>query len=304
MIHERLAVIGLPGLKEFRESGMRRRQRFGRKHFAEEDRAAAQPVLLHQHGIVHRLRLARASRSALLVVVDENRAMRHQLPAAAHSHPFMPGDRRRLPRCAGTFMRRGQFDGRVLIHIHAGHVVLGRGFIDVVSCGAVLLSCALPTVERARLNTNTITFTGTSWLRMYKPRRARLRAHILERVSARLDSQRGYNWRTIGDRCVRRAGEQVKLEVVRFVADSHLCNHRMQKDRRPRKGPLMPGRATLMVRSHWRRRRRQMAVTPGSVLHLTRRIRPTGDGQYRDRKDRDQHSGEHIRSSEHCSKSR
>ena len=101
---------------------------------------------------------------------------------------------------------------------------------------------------------------------------------------------------------MRGAGEPAKLEVVRFVADSHLCNHRMQNDRRPRKGPLMPGRAALMVRSHWRRR--QMAVTPGSLLHLTRRIRPTGDGQYRDRKDRDQHSGEHFRSSEHCSKSR
>ena len=120
----------------------------------------------------------------------------------------------------------------------------------------------------------------------------------------RLDSQRGCDRRTIGGKYVRGTAKQVKLEVVRFLAGSRLCNHRMQDHRRAGNCPLMPGGAALMTRWCRSRRRGQMAVTSGKMLHLTRRIRPTGDGKRCDREHHDQHSREHSRPLQHCSMSR
>ncbi len=108
MIDQRLPMVSLPRLKQLGKSRMRRGQRLRGKHLPEQDRSPAQLVLLHQHAPVHRLRFTRAPRSALLVVVDEDRSVRHELPPAAHPHPFRPVHRSRLPRRSRTFMRRWQ----------------------------------------------------------------------------------------------------------------------------------------------------------------------------------------------------
>ena len=117
MIDQRLAVISLARLKKLRKSRMRRGQRFRRKHLPKQNRARAQPVLLHQHAPVHRLGLALAARAALLVVVREDDAMRHQFPPAAHPHPLMAVHGSRLPRRPRPFMRRRQLKPSVSIGI-------------------------------------------------------------------------------------------------------------------------------------------------------------------------------------------
>src|SRR3984885_5566804 len=106
MIHQRLAMICLARLEQFWKSGMRRRQRFRRKHLPKQNRPGAQLVLLHRHAPIDRLGFAFAAWAALLVVVDEDDPMRHQHPRAAHPHPFIPRDRCRLPPRSRSFMWR------------------------------------------------------------------------------------------------------------------------------------------------------------------------------------------------------
>ena len=68
MIDQGLAMIGFTGLEQLREAGMRRSQRLRRKHLAKKQRARAELVLLHQHQVIHRLRLAFAPGPTLLVI--------------------------------------------------------------------------------------------------------------------------------------------------------------------------------------------------------------------------------------------
>ncbi len=97
MVDQRLTVVGLAGLEELGKSRMRRGQRLGGKHFAKQDAAAPQFVLLHQHQPVHRLRLARAARAALLVVIGKRYAVRHHIPGSERLHPHVAGRRCGLP---------------------------------------------------------------------------------------------------------------------------------------------------------------------------------------------------------------
>ena len=53
MIDQRRSVVGFPGLKQLRESRMRRGQRLGGKHLAEKYHPRAKLVLLHQHAPIH-----------------------------------------------------------------------------------------------------------------------------------------------------------------------------------------------------------------------------------------------------------
>jgi len=73
-------------------------------------------------------------------------------------------------------------------------------------------------------------------------------AHHSGKVFERLYPQRGCSGRTIENKSACTVAEQVRLRVVRFLARSCLCNHRMQNDWRAWNCPLMSGRTTLMAR--------------------------------------------------------
>ncbi len=92
-------------------------------------------MIFHQHAVVHRLGFACAARAALLVVVDEDRAVRHQVPTTTHEHPFVRGHRGRLPPCAGSGVRGGQLSARMHFHIHLAHVVGRMSRLGVLRCG-------------------------------------------------------------------------------------------------------------------------------------------------------------------------
>ena len=60
------------------------------------------------HFPIDRLSFAFAARSALLVVVGKDHAVRHQLPPCPHPHPRVFRHRCRLPRRSRSLMRRGK----------------------------------------------------------------------------------------------------------------------------------------------------------------------------------------------------
>ena len=82
VIDQRLAMIGFAGLEQLGKTGMGRGQRLGRKHFAKQDAASAELMLLHQHQPVRRLSLARSPGAAWLVVIGKDDAMRHNIPGS------------------------------------------------------------------------------------------------------------------------------------------------------------------------------------------------------------------------------
>ena len=77
VINQRLAVIGFACLKQLRKSRVRRCQRLRGEHLAQQQCSFTQLVLLHQHQHIDRLRFAGTPRPGLLVVRQEQHAMRH-----------------------------------------------------------------------------------------------------------------------------------------------------------------------------------------------------------------------------------
>src|SRR5581483_4566063 len=71
VIHQRLPVVSLAGLKQKRESGVRRSQRLRGEHLAEQNRPLTERMLFHEHQVIYRLGLAFSARTALLVVGEK-----------------------------------------------------------------------------------------------------------------------------------------------------------------------------------------------------------------------------------------
>src|SRR5512146_920638 len=100
-------MVRFTRLKQLGKPGMRRGQRFRRKHLAEQKRAFAELVLLHEHAPIHGLGFPGSAWPALLIVVGKEGAMRHNHPAAPHPHPLMARDRDWLPRSSRRIMPGG-----------------------------------------------------------------------------------------------------------------------------------------------------------------------------------------------------
>src|SRR5579871_5502675 len=101
MINQWLPMISLARLEQLRETRVWRSQRLGREHLPQQQRPASQAMLFHEHEVIHRLGLTLATWPSLLVVVNKNYAVRHEVPFSARSHPHGLGHRCWLPTGAG-----------------------------------------------------------------------------------------------------------------------------------------------------------------------------------------------------------
>ena len=101
-IVERLTAIRFAALQYQRISPIRHRRRVEAQHGTRLKTSAGEVVARHEHAPIERTELRSAARTALPILLHENKAVEHQLPAS--SHEVSSGKRHgvRDPRGAGT----------------------------------------------------------------------------------------------------------------------------------------------------------------------------------------------------------